>query len=80
MFTKDVLQNHIRLLWFTDATLPWDNLLLFREILLERIQRVIMTIDDKIRYKKLQYDINRETSKRSALWSGKIDKYKYPTV
>ena len=39
-----------------------------------------MTIDDKIRYKKLQYDINRETSKRSALWSGKIDKYKYPTV
>ena len=39
-----------------------------------------MTIDDKIRYKKLQYDINRETSKRSALWSGKIDKYKYPIV
>ena len=34
-----------------------------------------MTIDDKIRDEKLQYDINREAAKISALLSGKIDKY-----
>ena len=34
-----------------------------------------MTADDKIRDEKLQYDINREASKISALSSGKIDKY-----
>ena len=34
-----------------------------------------MTIDSKIRDKKLQYDINRETAKIPALSSGKIDKY-----
>ena len=33
-----------------------------------------MTIDDKIRGEKLQYDINREPAKISALPSGKIDK------
>ena len=33
-----------------------------------------MTIDDEIRYKKLQYDINREVGKISALSSGKVDK------
>ena len=36
-----------------------------------------MTIDEKIRGEKLQYDINREAAKVSALSSGKIDKYKY---
>ena len=34
-----------------------------------------MKIDDKIRHEKLQYDINREGAKISALSSGKIDKY-----
>ena len=34
-----------------------------------------MTIDDKIIVKKLQYEINREAAKNSALSSGKIDKY-----
>ena len=34
-----------------------------------------MTIDDKIKDEKLQYDINREAAKISALSSGKIDKY-----
>ena len=34
-----------------------------------------MTIDDKFRYEKLIYDINRKASKISALSSGKIDKY-----
>ena len=38
-----------------------------------------MTIDDKIKDKKLQYDINREAAKISALWSGKIDIYEYLT-
>ena len=38
-----------------------------------------MTIDDKIRDEKLQYDINREAANISALSSGKIDKYKYLT-
>ena len=39
-----------------------------------------MTIDDKIRDEKLQYDINRESEKISALSSGKIDQYEYLTV
>ena len=34
-----------------------------------------MTIEDQIRDEKLQYDINREVAKISALSSGKIDKY-----
>ena len=38
-----------------------------------------MTIDDKIRDEKLQYDINREAAKISPLSSGKIDKYEYLT-
>ena len=38
-----------------------------------------MTIEDQIRDEKLQYDINRETEKISALPSGKIDKYEYLT-
>ena len=38
-----------------------------------------MTIKDQIRDEKLQYDINREASKISALSSGKIDKYEYLT-
>ena len=33
-----------------------------------------MTIDDQIRDKKLQYDINRKAAKLSILSSGKIDK------
>ena len=38
-----------------------------------------MTIEDQIREEKLQFDINRETAKISALSSGKIDKYEYVT-
>ena len=36
-----------------------------------------MKIDDKIRDEKLQYDINREAAKISALSSCKIDKQEY---
>ena len=38
-----------------------------------------MVIEDEIRDEKLQYDINRQAAKISALSSGKIDKYEYLT-
>ena len=38
-----------------------------------------MTIEDQIRDEKLEYDINREAAKISALSSGEIDKYEYLT-
>ena len=38
-----------------------------------------MTIEDQIKDEKLQYDINREAAKISALSSGKIDNYEYLT-
>ena len=38
-----------------------------------------MTIDDKIKDKKLQYDISREAARISALFSRKINKYEYLT-
>ena len=38
-----------------------------------------MTIDDKIREEKLQYDINRAAAKISVLSSGKAEKYEYLT-
>ena len=36
-----------------------------------------MTIDDQIRDEKLQYNINREATKLSALSSNKFNKYEY---
>ena len=36
-----------------------------------------MTIEDQIRDEKLQYDINREAAKTSALSSNKFNKYEY---
>ena len=38
-----------------------------------------MTINDQIRDEKVQYDINREASKISALSLGNIQKYEYLT-
>ena len=38
-----------------------------------------MTIDNKIKGEKLQYDINKEAWKLSVLSSAKIDKYEYLT-
>ena len=38
-----------------------------------------MTIENQIKDEKLQYDINREAAKISALSSGKIGKYEYLT-
>ena len=34
-----------------------------------------MAIDDKFRYEKIQYGINKEAAKTSVLSSSKIDKY-----
>ena len=38
-----------------------------------------MTINDQVRDEKLQYDINKEAAKISALSSGKLHKYEYLT-
>ena len=38
-----------------------------------------MAINGKHKDEKLQYDINREAAKISALLSGKIDKYEHVT-
>ena len=38
-----------------------------------------MTIEDQIRDEKLQFDINREAAKISALSSDKTDRYEYLT-
>ena len=39
----------------------------------------MMTINDQIKDEKIQYDINREEAKISALSSGKLHKYEYLT-
>ena len=39
----------------------------------------IITINDQIRYEKLQYDINWESAEIAALSSGKTNKYEYLT-
>ena len=36
-----------------------------------------MAIDDKIKNEKIQYNINKEAAKISALLSGKIETYQY---
>ena len=41
--------------------------------LLEGIEKLIMTFEDKIRDVKLQYDINREVEKIMTLSSRKVD-------
>ena len=58
-----------------DATLVSDNSSCFRKNLLETIWTLTITIEDKIKHEKLQYDVSREAAKISALLSGKIDKY-----
>ena len=48
-----------------DTTLARYNYQRFRKNLLERTQRLIMTIDDKISDETLQYDLNRKEEKSS---------------
>ena len=62
-----------------DTTLASDNLLHFRKNLLERIEKLIIAVDGKIRDEKLQYNVDREAAKIPALSSSKIDKYEYLT-
>ena len=62
-----------------DTALPSDDPLRFRKNLLKIVYNKTMTIEDQIKDEKLQYDINRETAKISALSSGKIDNYQYLT-
>ena len=45
-----------------DATLASDNPLRFRKNFLERIEKLIITTDDKIGDEKLKYDINRKAA------------------
>ena len=61
------------------TTLLSHNPLHFRKNLVQRIQKLIMTIHDKIRDEKLQYDISREAAKISAISSAKIYKYEFLT-
>ena len=60
-----------------DTIFASDNLLRFRKNLLERILKLIITIGYKIKYEKLQYDINREAGRISASSSSNIGKYEY---
>ena len=62
-----------------NTTLASNNSSRFRKNVLQRILKLFITIDDKIRDEKLQYDIKREAVEISALSSGKIDKYEYLT-
>ena len=60
-----------------NTTLSSDNPLRFRKNLLKWIYNKMMTIDDQTKDEKLQYDINWEAAKISALLSGKSNKYEY---
>ena len=62
-----------------DTTLSSNNPLRFRKNLAEWVKKLIVTIDDKVREENLQYNINREAAKRSALSSRKNDKYDFLT-
>ena len=62
-----------------NTTLASNNSSRFRKNVLQRILKLVITIDDKIIDEKLQYDIKREAVEISALSSGKIDKYEYLT-
>ena len=58
-----------------DITLASDNSSCFRKDLLERIEKLVMIVDDKIKDEKLQYAINREATEIPTLLPGKVDKY-----
>ena len=63
-----------------DTTLPSDNFLCLTKNLLKiMLKKLILKTDVGIKYGKLQYHINREAVKISALSSGKIDNYEYLT-
>ena len=57
----------------------WKRGFGFRKNFIERILKLIMTIDDEIRDEKLQYDVNREEQKILAVSYGNIDQYEFLT-
>ena len=61
------------------TTLASYNSSRFRKNLLERTEKLIITIGNEIKDEKLQYHINREAGNISALSSGKTDKHKFLT-
>ena len=63
-----------------DTTLLLDNPIKLKKNLFAITYNKIMSVEDQIRYEKLQYDINRQAAKISALSSGKVDKYEYVIV
>ena len=62
-----------------DPTIVSDNPSRFGKDFLERIWKLTMKIDDKIKNEKLKYFVNRKSAKISSLSSGKIDKYEFLT-
>ena len=50
-----------------DIAAASDDYLHFRKNHLERIQKLFIAMDDKIRDEKLRFDINREVAKISVL-------------
>ena len=77
--SKKCIAKPYSFLVIIDTTLTSGNSSRFRKNLLERISKLIITIDDKIRDEKVQYDINRVAAKILALSSGKIDIYEILT-
>ena len=75
IFTKKCISKTNSFL-VTDATLGSDHILSFWKNLLEKIQKLITEINDKISDERLQYDIDREAVERSTL-SEKSDNYEY---
>ena len=71
LYVKCTVKQYYFLINYT--TLASNNPLCFRKNLLERIKKLILTINIT-RGEKLQHNIIRETAKISALSSGKIDK------
>ena len=56
------------------------NLLCFKKNLLERIEKLFITIVDKIRDQKIHNDVIREATNILVLSTWKIDKHEYLTV
>ena len=46
---------------------------------MERVPKLIITIDNKIKVGKLLYDVNKYVAKLSTVSSGKIDQYEHLT-
>ena len=74
---KNISQNHI--LFKLMIQLYHHIVLKIQEKSFKINNNKIMTFDGQIEDEKVQYVICRDTAERSALSSGKIDKYEYLT-